>query len=507
MNTAAGAELPVQFDVTVNYDAEQLRRLHKVNTYITVSAQGAADAQGTALNAGDAPHPALPADVPLAEVILLDRSGSMNHPPSKLDRARRAACAAVDLLRDGTQFAVVAGTHKTYMVYPREHFLAPATARTRADAIQAIQDLEATGEGTVIGEWLDKARELLERQPGAVRHAILLTDGRNQHQAQARRSLEQVLADCRRVFSCDARGIGADWEPAQLERIAEVLQGSSDAVPELDRLEEEFRTLIRAALGRIVPEVALRVRCTPGVRLASIEQDSPVLEDLSGHGLEVAGTSAVDYSMGAWSREQRQYAVTFDVERELPRSGAIDTIAVIEVVTGQVGTVHAAERATARRVDVTWVDIAPPRTRVEAFSRHHERDMELRALRREGGRLVKQGDLAGARDAWGRAVALATELSNADAIDRLSSVLRITDAARGAVELLPNLDRPEMIPYVNRAMMGNVSSSRWSEPELLEQTEQPAGPGRKCPKCGWISVPDARFCEASDCDHEFADAV
>jgi hypothetical protein len=166
--------------------------------------------------------------------------------------------------------------------------------------------------------------------------------------------------------------------------------------------------------------------------------------------------------------------------------------------------VHATERAMAKRVDVTWVDIPPPRTRVEAYSRRHQRDMELRALRRDGGRLAKRGDLAGAREAWGRAVALATELKNTDALDRLSAVVRVLDAERGEVELLPGLDRPEKIGYVNRAMMGNGSSSRWSDAGRDDPPEQAAGPGKQCPKCGWISVPDARYCEAKHCDHEFA---
>lgn len=498
MRSATGSDAPVQFDVTVDYEAQQLRKLHKVDVYITVSAQSDADAD-TRTTAETGPQP--PADAPLAEVILLDRSGSMNHPPSKLDRAKRAGRAAVDLLRDGTHFAVVAGTHRTYMVYPREDFLAPATARTRAAAVRAIEELDATGEGTVIGYWLDKARELLLPHAGSVRHAILLTDGRNQHQAQAGRSLEDVLADCRGVFTCDARGIGADWEPPQLDRIAQVLQGTSDAVPELDGLEEEFRTVIRTALSRVVPEAALRVRCAPGVRIAMIEQDFPALADLREHGLAVAGTSAVDYSMGPWSRERRQYAATFEVDRAPARSGAIDSVAVIEVVTGQVGTVHAVERATARRVDVTWVDVPPPRTRLDAHSRRHQQDMDLRALRREGGVRAKRGDLAGAREAWGRAVALATQLKHADALSRLSGVVQIVDANRGVVELLPGLDRDDMIVYVHRAMMGNASSSPGPDPAT---EDQPIGPGKACPVCGTISVADARFCESDTCDHEFA---
>ena len=45
-----------------------------------------------------------------AEIIIVDCSGSMDHPKSKIIEARAATAAAVDVLTDGTWFAVVAGT-------------------------------------------------------------------------------------------------------------------------------------------------------------------------------------------------------------------------------------------------------------------------------------------------------------------------------------------------------------------------------------------------------------
>src|SRR5262249_41470393 len=73
-----------------------------VNAVITVATAGTASA-GTA-PAGPAPGASS------AEIIIVDSSGSMNAPPSKIAEARAATAAAVDVIRDGVAFAVIAGT-------------------------------------------------------------------------------------------------------------------------------------------------------------------------------------------------------------------------------------------------------------------------------------------------------------------------------------------------------------------------------------------------------------
>src|SRR5260370_13585714 len=44
-----------------------------------------------------------------AEIIIIDCSGSMDYPPTKMTQARAATAAAIDVVRDGVGFAVVAG--------------------------------------------------------------------------------------------------------------------------------------------------------------------------------------------------------------------------------------------------------------------------------------------------------------------------------------------------------------------------------------------------------------
>ena len=92
--------------------------------------------------------------------IMVDCSGSMDYPPTKMRNARDATAAAIDTVRDGVHFAVIGGTHVAKEVYPGGGRLAVADAATRDQAKQALRKLSAGG-GTAIGTWLRLADRLL----------------------------------------------------------------------------------------------------------------------------------------------------------------------------------------------------------------------------------------------------------------------------------------------------------------------------------------------------------
>src|ERR1039458_4128409 len=184
-------------------------------------------------------------------------SCSMAMPRPKLLAARQAAVAALDAMRDGTEFAVLSGRYEATMVYPRQPTLARATPQTRAEARAAIKRLDATG-GTRISSWLAMAAQLLTPYPGLIRHAMLFTDGKNQSESQDG-TLDRVLSACRGTFTCDARGIGDEWEPSDLLKIAAVLNGSADGLPDVADLADDFRVVMREAMRKVVPDVALRL--------------------------------------------------------------------------------------------------------------------------------------------------------------------------------------------------------------------------------------------------------
>ena len=115
------------------------------------------------------------------EAIIIDCSTSMLSPPSKFDEAKRATKAALDEMVDGTYFTIIAGSDKAAAVYPEDGQPTRASEATRAAAAHAVDSLQPKG-GTAIGTWLAHVRKIAGQHPGALTHAILLTDGKDEHE-------------------------------------------------------------------------------------------------------------------------------------------------------------------------------------------------------------------------------------------------------------------------------------------------------------------------------------
>ena len=237
-----------------------------------------------------------------AEIVIVDTSGSMS-PRSKLNAVRTATAAAVDCIRDGVAFAVIAGTDGARVAYPAGRGLAIASAQTRLDAQRRAERLKANG-GTAMGSWLTLAAELFATVPDRVCHAILLTDGENEH--ETREQLQTALSACEGRFQCDCRGVGTDWEVSELRMIASTLLGSVDILAEPDEMEAAFRAMIDDAMGKATKEIALRVWTPHGASVAFLRQVAPSVSDLSSRAVAVNALTA-DYPTGAWGEESREY--------------------------------------------------------------------------------------------------------------------------------------------------------------------------------------------------------
>ncbi|HJY01380.1 MAG TPA: hypothetical protein VJ351_11250, partial [Streptosporangiaceae bacterium] len=84
-----------------------------------VTVASAADAAGLI-----GPGPASGGADDSAEIIIIDCSGSMEYPHSKIAEARAATAAAVDVVRDGVLFSVIAGTNLAWPVFPADGSMA-----------------------------------------------------------------------------------------------------------------------------------------------------------------------------------------------------------------------------------------------------------------------------------------------------------------------------------------------------------------------------------------------
>ena len=149
---------------------------------------------------------AAPAD--RVEAIIIDCSTSMQSPIDKFDAAKRATAAAIDELVDGTYFTIIAGTEKAAAVYPADGLADAGRApTTKAEAKRAVDGLRPHG-GTAMGTWLAHVRGIVGRHPGALIHAILLTDGKDEHETPEELGEEIGLSEGE--FTCDCRGVGTE---------------------------------------------------------------------------------------------------------------------------------------------------------------------------------------------------------------------------------------------------------------------------------------------------------
>ncbi|MEV8330538.1 vWA domain-containing protein [Streptomyces niveus] len=416
-----------QFSVEVYQNEYLPEGGREVNAIVTVTSTGGGTTGRRSLTGAPAAT-ALPGQGPnAAVVIMVDCSGSMDYPPTKMRNARDATSAAIDTLRDGVAFAVVAGTHVAKEVYPGNGALAVADAATRAEAKNALRKLSAGG-GTAIGTWLGLADRLLASADVSIRHGILLTDGRNEHETPE--DLRAALDACAGRFTCDARGVGTDWVVKEVTGIASAMLGTADIVADPAGLAADFTEMMENAMGKEVADVALRLWTPVGVEIKFVKQVAPTVEELTERRTQ-ANTRAGDYPTGSWGDESRDYHVCVQV----PEAGVGQ-----EMLAARVSLILPAADGTSQvlsqgLVRAVWTDDMVASTSINPQVAHYTGQAELAQVIQQGLEARKSGDFDGATAKLGRAVQLAADSGNADTAKLLSKVVDVVDAATGTVRL------------------------------------------------------------------------
>ncbi|MER7758273.1 VWA domain-containing protein [Streptomyces sp. NPDC097619] len=391
------------------------------------------DAIVTVQSTGGAKLSARPEAGPAAAVVLMvDCSGSMDYPPEKMRNAREATAAALDTLRDGTAFALVAGTHVAKDVYPGGGRLALADERTRAEAKEALRRLSAGG-GTAIGTWLRLAERLFAHTPAPLRHGILLTDGRNEHEAPE--ELAAALRACEGRFTCDARGVGVDWEVAEVTGIATALLGTADIVAEPAGLAADFTGMMEKAMAKEVADVALRLWTPVGAEVVFVKQVAPSVVDLTGR-RTAAGPRAGDYPTGSWGDESRDYHVCVRVAAAgLGQEMLAARVSLVRPGPAEGPAGGPPAPLAQGLVRAVWTDDVAASTAISPQVAHYTGQAELAQAIQQGLEARKSGDSDAATAKLGRAVQLASASGNEDTAKLLAKVVDVLDAATGTVRL------------------------------------------------------------------------
>ncbi|MEU2222152.1 vWA domain-containing protein [Streptomyces sp. NPDC018347] len=448
----------------------------RADALITVTAESAA---------GSVPR------VPSAEILVMDRSLSMSG--RKLDEAKHALCAAVDTLRDGTLLAIVAGNHRAEVIFPSTGGLAPVDARTREEAkLRVIGQLPEGG--TAIGRWLDRARALFASvdTPGTVCHAVLYTDGKDEHETPEQ--LGDVLTSCVDRFTCDARGLGDEWRYTDLLRIAEALHGTAEAVVTVSHLTEDLTRLVRDAQRIVVPRVYLALRPNSRFRLAFVRQIRPAEAELTAR-QQLDGWTHVP--LGSWPPDTRQYQVSLRFDP--------GTLPVDEVLRAARVTLHAEFPDGTRRPCSETAAMTVRRRSTPGFGIARSADLTRVENERELGMAMRacadarlRGDLDGADRELRLAVGLAESLRDTT---RLRLLRAVADAGPdGRLRLRRDVTRGQMLGI---GVDSTKTVSRRADP--YDPPLPDPGPPRACPLCGTASASsEAAFCEA--CGHRLDEA-
>jgi Mg-chelatase subunit ChlD len=402
-----------------------------------------------------------------AEVIVLDCSGSMGSPWLKMEAARVATGKAIDRLRDGTWFAIVAGTSFARLVYPDRGMvdgepvlgLAYASPATRAAAKEAVGRLTAGG-GTAISHWLAMARGLFETRPGAINHCLLLTDG--QDEGEERAALTGELERCLGRFECDCRGFGTDWDRAELRQISDALLGSTDIIPDASRMDAEFESIVRKTMSKQVGSVFIQVMTPLGTTVKFFRQVSPEVMDLTdkvtwqqqvGLHNDWQTVLSVDtrrplvstYPTGAWGGgEDREYHVCLEVT---PQQVGEDH----EVRAGRVAVVVDGQSVARAPVRACWTDDTERTTRIDRAVAHYTGQEELAVSIEEGLEARQAGDRHTATRKLGRAAQLAVAAGNEQTTRLLLRVVDIEDAERGTVRLKSDVSKEDLMTLDTRS--------------------------------------------------------
>ena len=262
-----------------------------------------------------------------------------------------------------------------------------------------------------MGQWIELAAGLVRDERG-INHAILLTDGIDESEEPD--DLDRAIASATGAFQCDCRGVGADWEPSELRRIATGLLGTADIVADPKDLTEDFQAMMKGAMAKQLGDVVLRIWTPQGAKIDFVKLVSPEIQDLAPRPPAPDGPT-IDYPTGAWGDESRDYHISVRV----PPAEVGD-----EMLAGRVMLTVGGEAVGQTLIKVVWTDDIALSTRINKELSHYTNQEEAAGLIVDAIDARKEGDDALATEKLTRALKLSRQSGNTDTADR---ILKIVD--------------------------------------------------------------------------------
>ncbi len=220
--------------------------------------------------------------VPMNLAVVLDRSGSMQG--SKIEKARQAACVAVDQLADDDYFSLVIFDNRAEVLIPPDR----VGGRRQREALKDRIDQIRPGGGTAIHAGVTLGAQQLRRflDKECVNRIVLLSDGLANVGPSRASDLATLGRELRReAMSVTTIGLGDDYNEDLMVALAEASNANYYYVRDAEKLPGIFAEELGAARSLIARGVTIRITVPAGVRVREIIGRPDI--DCSGRSVEI----------------------------------------------------------------------------------------------------------------------------------------------------------------------------------------------------------------------------
>jgi Ca-activated chloride channel family protein len=219
---------------------------------------------------------------PMNLAVVLDRSGSMQGP--KIEKARQAACVAIDQLADDDYFSLVIFDNETELLIPPDRV---GGARHRDELKERIDHIRPRG-STAIYAGVKLGAEQLRRNFDQERlnRMVLLSDGLANVGPSRASDLAALGRDLRRDgISVSTIGLGDDYNEDLMTALAEASNANYYYVSDAEKLPGILAEELGSARSIVARGIIIRITVPEGVRLREIIGRPEI--DCSGHTVEI----------------------------------------------------------------------------------------------------------------------------------------------------------------------------------------------------------------------------
>ncbi|MCE9612204.1 MAG: VWA domain-containing protein [Chthoniobacter sp.] len=204
---------------------------------------------------------------PMNLALVLDRSGSMQG--AKIEKARQAACVAVDHLGDDDYLSLVTFDNDTDVLLPPERVGGQRHREELKSRIERIRPGGGTAIHAGVSVGAQQVRRYLEKE--FVNRIILMSDGLANVGPSRTSDLSALGRDLRRDgLSVTTVGLGDDYNEDLMTALAEASNANYYYVRDAEKLPCIFAEELGAARSLVARGVTLHIRVPAGVRLKEI---------------------------------------------------------------------------------------------------------------------------------------------------------------------------------------------------------------------------------------------